>query len=237
MRPADTSTEQPYPSVQINSPLGGAINYTTSPPTGANYQNYLIGVQSVVVDSANRLWILDTGRALTPDGTLVYATYGGPKILAVDLSTNQVIQTIVFPQTVAYPDSYLNDIRFDLRSEITSSGKGVAYITDSSSEGRNGIIVVDLGTGKSWRHLDRLSKTHPLDQFVAYVWGVVIYYAPPRLPYTYTNFGADGIALSADGATLYWKVVAGRYLYSIPVCINESKTGVLQFADAYPISA
>ena len=33
---------------------------------------------------------------------------------------------------------------------------------------------------------------------------------------TFNTFGADGIALSADGETLYWSVVGGRYLYSVP---------------------
>ena len=126
--------ERPYPSAEINNPPGGAINYTTSPPTGANYQDYLIGSQSCVIDSADRLWILDTGRALTPDGTLVYASYGGPKLVGVDLSNNKVFQTIVFPLEVAYPDSYLNDVRFDLRPNVCAGGKGVAYITDSSME-------------------------------------------------------------------------------------------------------
>jgi len=32
------STETPYPNAEINSPPGGAINYTTYPPSGANYR-------------------------------------------------------------------------------------------------------------------------------------------------------------------------------------------------------
>ena len=32
------NTETPYPSAAFNSPPGGRINYTTYPPTGANYQ-------------------------------------------------------------------------------------------------------------------------------------------------------------------------------------------------------
>lgn len=211
------NTERAYPSAEINHPPGGAINYTTYPPTGANYQNYLIGCQSAVIDPKDRLWLLDTGRALTPNGTLVNAVYGGPKLVGVDLSNDQVFQTIVFPPTVAYGDSYLNDVRFDLRPELTSSGQGVAYITDSSTEGRNGIVIVDLGTGQSWRHLDGLSVTHKGDQFVAYVWGVPLYTANQYgNEIGYVAFGADGIALSADGSTLYWKAVSKRYLYSIP---------------------
>lgn len=86
-----------------------------------------------MIDSLDRLWILDTGRVLTPDGVLVYAAYGGPKLVGVNLTTNEVFKTIIFPQTVAYADTYLNDVRFDLRPELTETGQGVAYITDSSS--------------------------------------------------------------------------------------------------------
>src|SRR5690242_8339622 len=31
------NTETPYPSLSFNNPPGGAINYTTTPPTSANY--------------------------------------------------------------------------------------------------------------------------------------------------------------------------------------------------------
>jgi len=65
----------------------------------------------VVIDANDTLWILDTGRAIDPvSGMLTNSAYGGPKLIAVDLSTNQVIRTIVFPTNVAYPDSYLNDV-------------------------------------------------------------------------------------------------------------------------------
>jgi len=210
-------TEVAYPSVDMNNPPGGAINYTTNPPSGANYANYLLGVQSVVLDPQDRLWILDTGRSLTADGILVPASPGGPKLVGVDISTNTVIQTIVFPPTVAYPDSYLNDVRFDLRPSVTASGKGIAYITDSSSEGRNGIVVVDLGTGQSWRHLEGTKAVRSEPGFVPYVWGQPLYYIPgPGLPLTTVPLGSDGIALSADGETLFFGPIGSRMLYSVP---------------------
>ncbi|KAF2204823.1 major royal jelly protein [Delitschia confertaspora ATCC 74209] len=212
------STEKPYPNLEWNSPPGGAINYTTTPPTGANYQTHLIGVQSVVLDPLDRLWILDTGRALTPEGVLVPSSPGGPKLVCVNITTDTVTQTILFPPTVAYPVSYLNDVRFDLRRNLSgTSGKGVAYITDSSGEGRNGIIIVDLGTGESWRHLDSHPSVHPEPGFVPFVWGTPVYYIPsPGAPVIYMPLGSDGIAISADGEDLYWGSVAGRRLYSIP---------------------
>ncbi|KAF2772522.1 major royal jelly protein [Teratosphaeria nubilosa] len=211
------TTETPFPNAEINNPPGGAINYTTNPPTGANYPNHFIGSQSIVVDPLDRAWVLDTGRVLTPNNTLVTATYGGPKLVGINLSNNTIFQTILFPQTVAYPDSYLNDVRFDLRPDITASGKGVAYITDSSSEGRNGIIVVDLGTGESWRRLDGDPRVRPVRQWTAYLWGQALYATNPGgQPLGYVAFGADGIALSADGGYLFFKPVSSRYLYSVP---------------------
>lgn len=217
-------TEIPYPSFTINNPPNGAINYTVTPPVGANYADYLLGVQSVVLDASDRLWILDTGRSLTPEGVLVPAVTGGPKLIGVDITSDTVIQTITFPDTVAYPTSYLNDVRFDLRASLTSSGKGVAYITDSSSAGRNGIVIVDLGTGESWRHLDGVAEVRAERGFVPYVWGQPLYYIPgPGEPLATVPLGSDGIALSADGADLYFGPVGGRSLYSVPTALLRER--------------
>ncbi|KAI8945089.1 major royal jelly protein-domain-containing protein [Xylaria longipes] len=210
------TTEVAYPNLEINHPPGGAINYTTLPPTSANYQNHLIGVQSVVIDALDRLWILDTGRVQAPDGVLLSASYGGPKLVGVNLTTNEVFKTIVFPPSVAYPDSYLNDVRFDLHPSVSESGQGVGYITDSSSQGRNAIIVVDLDTGESWRHLGLAKSVRSESQFISFIWGQPTYYTEGSSPLTTNPTGSDGIALSADGETLYFGPFASRYMYSVP---------------------
>ncbi|OJD37089.1 major royal jelly protein [Diplodia corticola] len=227
------NTERPYPSAEVNNPPGGAINYTTSPPSGTNYQDHLIGVQSVVIDALDRLWILDTGRAQTADGTLVPASPGGPKLVGVDLATDTVFKTIVFPPTVATPFSYLNDIRFDLRTANSSengggggSSGGIAYMTDSSNEGRNAIVVVDLASGAAWRRLDGNPGVRAEPQFVAHVWGEPIYDASPGGGgASYLPTGADGIALSADGGELFWGPVAGRALYGVPTARLRARGG------------
>jgi sugar lactone lactonase YvrE len=64
----------------------------------------LVSVQSVVVDPADRLWILDTGSTLFQP-----TKYGGPKLVCVDLTTDQVVKKILFAQDVALPTTYLND--------------------------------------------------------------------------------------------------------------------------------
>jgi len=211
------SSETPYPSVEINTPPDGPYDYTSYPARSKGLPDYLIGVQSVVIDAQDRLWILDTGRAVLPNGTLTASQYGGPKLVAVDLQSNAVLKTILFPPEVAYPESYLNDIRFDLRAGITESGQGVGYITDSSAEGRNGIIIVDLGTGNSWRHLDGTMEVRGENRFFATVWGQSLYInSGGSSPVQRFGSGADGIAISPDGETLYFCPVASRYLYAVP---------------------
>lgn len=214
------NTERAWPSVKINSPPGGAINYTTSPPTGANYRDYLIGSQSIVIDEQDYAWILDTGRAIDPrSGDMVESVDGGPKLLRVSLTNDTVVKNIVFNSSVVFSDSYLNDVRFDLRTNLSGikGNQGVAYITDSGTNGRGGLITVDLGTGEAWRHLTQDPRVHSEAPFVAYVYGTPFYgLQGPGAPYAGIGFGSDGIALGADGKDLYWSSVASRNLYSIP---------------------
>lgn len=190
----------------------------------------------MVIDPLDRLRILDTGRAAMPNGTNVYSSVGGPKLIGANLCNNTIFKTIVFPPNVAYPDSYINDIRFDLRSNVTASGQGVGYVTDSSQEGRNGIIVVDVGSGKSWRHLDGTKYVHPETGFLPVIWSKTIYSLPnrPTMPLSQSTFGADGITLSADGETLYFSAVGSRYLYSISTArlLDDSHSSELMATQA-----
>jgi sugar lactone lactonase YvrE len=184
----------------------------------------LIGVQSVVIDSLDRLWILDIGRVLTKEGLLVQSSYGGPKIVGVNLTTNEVFQTILFPRHVTYPDSYIDDLRFDLRPELTESGKGVAYITDASPEGHGGIIIVDLGTSESWRHLNHADSTKSDNKMVPFVWGEPVYGSQGPLPFSYFAASTNGTTLSPDGETLYFGPFISRHLYSVPTSNLRDRT-------------
>ncbi len=107
-------------------------------------ENCFYSVQSVVVDPKDRLWALDTGSV-----KLMPNVPGGTKLVCIDLGTNKIIQTIRFNRMVVPASTHLNDIRFDLRR----GKKGMAFITDSGAKAPNGIVVVDLATGQSWRRL------------------------------------------------------------------------------------
>lgn len=169
----------------------------------------LVSVQSVVVDPADRLWILDTGSPLFQP-----TKYGGPKLVCVDLATNHIIKKILLPQDMALPTTYLNDVRFDLRR----GSEGMAFITDSAQKGPNGIIVVDLASGKSWRRLhDHPStKAEELPSFLPIVEGrPFLEHQPNGMVKQGAGMGSDGIAISADGARLYYCPLGSRRLYSV----------------------
>jgi sugar lactone lactonase YvrE len=187
----------------------------------------LVSVQSVVVDPADRLWILDTGSPMFQP-----TKYGGPKLVCIDLATNKVIKKILFPQDVAMPTTYLNDVRFDLRR----GSQGIAFITDSSQNGPNGIIVVDLDSGTSWRRLhDHPStKAEQLKTFLPIVEGrPFLEYQQPggSVKHGGAAMGADGIAISSDRRRLYYCPLGSRKLYSVSTddladrSLDEQKVG------------
>ena len=164
----------------------------------------LVSVQSVVVDPADRLWILDTGSI--EFGPVIP---GGAKLVCVDLATDKVVKTIGFPPEVALKTSYLNDVRFDLRR-----GKaGVAFITDSAQKGPNGIIVVDLDSGTSRRRLDDHPSTKAAKDFLPIVEGRPLMERKPGQPPGHITMGSDGIAIGHDGKHLYYCPLASRHLY------------------------
>ena len=178
--------------------------------------HHLIGVQSIVVDPKDRLWILDTGSVQFGPTQL-----GGPKLVGVDLATNKVFKTIYFPRSVVPATGYLNDVRFDLRR----GHSGMAFMTDSGEHGPNGIVVADLGTGKSWRRLAYHPTSRAEYHFLPIVEGKPLMNRPRVGPPSYLKLGSDGIAISADGKRLYYCPLASRHLYSVSVdALADPKT-------------
>jgi sugar lactone lactonase YvrE len=195
----------PFPDAELNSPEGDP-------------DKCFISVQSVVVDPNDRLWVLDTGvprpgASVAPDGA---------KLVCIDLQENRVVDTerdtIVLTDEVALKNTYLNDVRFDLRR----GGSGMAFITDSSEEGQNGIIVVDLAAKRSWRKLHNHQSTRAENHasrraecFLPVLEGRPLYVRPSPGQAEPFSVGADGIAISADGKRLYYCPLSSRKLYSV----------------------
>jgi len=168
-------------------------------------RQHFVCVQSVVADEQGNLWVLDP--AAPAQSTLVP---GGPKLVKIDLASNQVKQVIAFGESAAPQGSYLNDVRF------SADGRR-AYITDSGARGA--LLVVDLASGNARRLLDGHPSTQPEKGVVIKADGKELRRPDGRG----VEFSADGIALSPDGKYLYWQAIKGRTLYRIA-------TGVLDDA-------
>ena len=159
--------------------------------------DHWVCVQSVVADGRGSVWVVDPA-APAVDGIVP----GGPKLVRIDLATDRVARVIRFGQDVAIPGSYLNDVRF------SPDGK-FAYLTDSGQRGA--LVVVDLASGRARRVLDGHPSTQPEKGVVVRTDGRPLRY-PDGRP---VLFAADSIALSSDGAWLYWKALTGATLYRI----------------------
>jgi sugar lactone lactonase YvrE len=189
----------PYPNAEWNA-------WRNAKKDAVDARDHFVCVQSVVADGHGRLWVLDPAAP-----AMAAVVKDGPKLVGIDLKTNEPVKTIPFDETVAPQGSYLNDVRF------SPDGK-TAYITDSGAKGA--LVVVDLESGRARRLLDGDPSTQP-DKTVQ-----VSYDGKPlrRPDGRGVEFSADGIALSKDGATLYWQAIKGKTLYSIP---TASLTGWL----------
>ncbi|KAM3555607.1 hypothetical protein MY1884_005515 [Beauveria asiatica] len=235
----DSTTEKAY-LPQYNVPSQNSTQTIDETFFGSENSTGFISVQALYVTSktAKRpetLWVLDTGRP-NDASQMAYALPGGTKLVAIDLDSDTIIRTYLFPSTVNYPSSSVNDVRFDFRENITTSGSGVAYISDESPEGRNGIIVLDLGTGETWRHLDR----HPAGLsgygVVPSYQGIPFYQETVSRPFTHLPQGLDGIQLDLTGSILFFSSMTSDYLFSVetkylldhtsPSCIQAANNAV-----------
>jgi sugar lactone lactonase YvrE len=158
--------------------------------------SHFLCVQSVVVDDQDNLWVLDPAAPKMQE-----IVKGGPKLVKIDLATNQVSQTIPFGEDVAPRKSYLNDVRIDTRAKT-------AFITESAN---GAIIVVDLKSGKARRLLAGHVSTQPERDVKLAVDGKVLIDQQGKPP----QIASDGIALDLKNGYLYYHALTGHTLYRI----------------------
>jgi sugar lactone lactonase YvrE len=233
------TAEEPYPSLDLNLPVSELNTSWNGIPFGSGNSSAFISVQALYITPESNatgrpetLWALDTGRPTIHnaqgDPSMPYAQPGGPKLVAISLANDTIYQTFTFPPTVHYPDSYLNDLRFDLRPNVTgTSGQGIAYIVDSSDEGRPGFIMLDLGTGESWRRLtqDR-SVLRGFNDVPSYV-GRPFYFEQLGQPIRWQQEGLDGIQITPDGDRIFYSPLSTTRLYSIPTANLRERDSIL----------
>jgi len=184
----------PYPDAAVNR------------LSGLPQSQRLVSVQGLTVDADDRLWLLDLGIIRTAP-----TAPGGPKLVAVDLKTNKIVRTILFPASIAGPNAYLNDVRVDLRL----GRAGTAFITDSSEKGPNGIVVVDLASGTSRRRLNDHPSVKAEPGFTPIVEGQPLLKRLKGMPSQKDRTGVDGLTLTPDGKFLYYGPNEGHHLYRV----------------------
>jgi sugar lactone lactonase YvrE len=160
-------------------------------------RDHFVCVQSVFADGRGSLWVIDPAA---PNAE--HVVKDGPKLVQIDLSSDEVRQTIPFDPSVAPQGSYLNDIR------ISPDGR-FAYITDSGVQGA--LVVVDVTSGHARRVLDGHPSTQVEPDVKIIIDGKELRRPDGRAPL----FAADSIALDHAGQYLYWKALTGRTLYRI----------------------
>ncbi len=170
-------------------------------PSAGDPTQRFTSIHGIALAPGNRLFALDTG-ARTMDGCDPAAA----ALYLIDLDHDAIVRRFTFAAGVVTKTSYLNDVVI----EYGRGPSGTAYISDSGPQGPNGIVVVDLDTGRSWRRL----AGHPSVRGRGSADGFSI--AAEGEALTTSPTGADGIALSPDGKTLWWAPLASYDLFRAP---------------------
>jgi hypothetical protein len=166
----------------------------------------LVNVRGITIDSQDRLWALDSG-SLKMGSTIP----DGPKLVCLNLATNKLERIYRLPQNVAFPTSFLSNVRIDL-----GCGKaGYAILTDASLNGPNGFIVVDLDSGDSWRRLSDHPSTKADPAVIPVVEGKRVINRPPVGPEIPIRMGINGLALDPAKGLAYFCPLMSRHLYSV----------------------
>lgn len=193
----------PYPSAAANR------------PDPARPEDTLFHVPNGVFDRRNRLWLLDAGL-MASSGEPVP---GAAKLVCIDPATDAIVRTISL-QAVVTKTSSLNDLRVDVRPD-----REVAYITDQGQTGEGALIAVDLSSGRAVRRLAGHASTRSVPGLLKIVEGRVLLKREADGTTSPIKGGANGIALSPDGARLYYTPLMSRRLYAVETAalLDEGK--------------
>ena len=185
---------EPWPSLEMNQ------KYLNNDPSGLNS---ILGFE---IDKYDNLYILDQGRIKKNP-----ALKDSMKLLNYSLNDGQLKNNYTFRSDIVDPsNSFLNDVVIDQINKI-------AYITDSGnslsgnlSDYNSGIIVLKLEDDQQYKILSNHYSVLPDQSFFLH-----IEKEPVKNSTSPMMTGADGIALSCDGETLYYCPLSGRMIYSI----------------------
>jgi len=158
----------------------------------------------VVIDRQYRLWIVDHGKH----------GFDTPRLVAIDLLTDEVVHDHVFDNSAASGGSFLQDL------QVSPDGRTVFIADVSFWRKRPAIVVHDVATATDRRVLEGHSSVSAQDWIIT---------TPTK---TMTFFGGlaamkpgiDGIAVTPDGAWLAYGAMSHDTLYRVPTAalLNSS---------------
>jgi sugar lactone lactonase YvrE len=204
----------------------GPARLTAFPSAAANAvsgapDSHLRNVLGFYIDKRNGwLWALDQGFVAGEAS----APKGGQKIMVFELRTGKLVKTIALDAVADRKGSFLNDI-------VVDEARRIAYVSDSglrsAPANQAGLIVVDFGTGRTRRVLDRHASLMPQPGVKVMSHGEEVWPGKPLV------LGVNGIALSPDGQTLYWTVTTGTHAYAMPTALlRDPRAGKAALAGA-----
>ena len=175
------------------------VNDKAIPYPSLEAQDHFNTVLGLFTDNHNRLWTIDHGNH----------GFDGAKILAFDLSTDQLVHEFTFPSSVAKKLSFFNDL------SISPDGTYLVVANVSFFGKKPSIAVYNIATGES----KNLLEGHPSMRDEGYV------PVPPAKKMRFLGglvdllTGVDGIDFSRDGKYVYYAPMGHSELFRIPTDI------------------
>jgi len=155
-----------------------------------------IGINSVVSDSNDQLWVVD------PAGVGGKPIKGKAKLVQIDLKTNRVKRVYPLGLSVIPEGGFINDVRVS---------NGFAYLPDSSL---GALIVLNLDTGNARRVLSQDSRLRSDQSLKLTVNGKPYLNSKGRLPNG--NMSVNPVEISPDGRYFYFQPSGGPRLLRLP---------------------
>jgi sugar lactone lactonase YvrE len=179
---------------------GRAVAYPTTERQNELFRTPL----GVAVDRQHRLWVVDPAD----HGA------GAARLLAFDLTTNEVVVDIGFGPEVAPLGSFLQDL------QVTPDGRTVVVADVSFWRKSPALVVVDVETGAARRVLERHPSVVPQDWIIETPAKRMIFFGGLAA----LKPGVDGIAMDPDGRWLAYGAMTHDTLYRVPVSALLDRT-------------
>lgn len=205
------NTWEPFPDEAWNASPGSGSDVLYTP-------------HGVVIDSQDRLWVIDHGNWL-PEAQR-------PRLLAFDINTRELLYRYDFDETEApgqFPQGqFMQDLAVDAE-------RGFVYIADSSSQSP-AIVMVDINQN-TVRRFEGHPSLQTEDRVVVVVEGDVWTVTSPDGETFPAGSPLNPITLSADGETLFFGAVRGLTWYSMPTGLLHDGASDQEIGEAIEVAA